>query len=85
MLYLAAGLVAHANIEKSQAEIVAYVIWQYKMNNQKSLFDAYEEIREMYLELDVRAPSAKGSKRQRHDPFTEPAEETAGWPDDEQE
>ena len=26
--YVAAGLVAHANIEKSQAEIVAYVIWQ---------------------------------------------------------
>ena len=83
--YLAAGMVAHANIEKSQAEIVAYVIWQYKMDKQKSLFDAYEAIREMHLALDELAPSAEGSKRQRHDPVTEPADETAGLPDEEQE
>ena len=85
VLYLAAGLVAHANIEKSQAEIVAYVIWQYKMDKQKTLLVAYEAIREMHLALDVRAPSAEESKRQRHDPVTEPADETAGPPDEEQE
>ena len=39
----------------------------------------------MHLALDVRAPSAEVSKRQRHDPVTEPADEMDGLPDDEQE
>ena len=75
VLYLAAGLVAHAGIEKSQAEIVAYWVWQYKMNNQKSLFVAYQQTHATTSALDVptRTPPTIEQKRQRLDTTTAPA------------
>ena len=77
VLYLAAGLIAHAGIEKSQAETVAYWIWQYKMNNQKSLAEAYQHTHATTSALDVpaRTPPATEQKRQRLDTTTAPAED----------
>ena len=87
VLYLAAGLMAHAGIEKSQAETVAYWIWQYKMNNQKSLAEAYQHTHATTSALDVpaRSPPATEQKRQRLDTTTEPAEDDEDVPEEEQE